>query len=221
MQKQRLIIGIDEVGRGPLAGPITVAAVAATMKINEIESRKILTRFNLGILNLGILRNIKNSKKLSSAKREEWNKKIREKFMYAIASVGPAIIDRMGISYAARLAVARCLKKLQKQSNNQRTLKNTCAFWKIVLDGGLYAPKTYLRQETIIKGDERHPLIAAASIVAKVRRDAYMRRLHKKFFLYGFDRHKGYGTVLHRAALKIHGLSSVHRRSFCANINAW
>lgn len=214
--RKKWIIGIDEVGRGPLAGPITVAAVAATVAINEIESRKNLTRFDLGIL-----KNIKNSKKLSPLKREEWNEKIRKKFIYAIASVGPSVIDRIGISRAAKRAVARCLRKLQIQSNNKRTLKNACAFWKIVLDGGLYAPKAYPYQETIIKGDERHPLIAAASIVAKVHRDAYMRRLHKNFSIYRFDTHKGYGTAFHRAVLKTHGLSSVHRSSFCANIKAW
>lgn len=213
---KRWIIGIDEVGRGPLAGPITVAAVAA-IEINEIdESHKNLTRFDLGIL-----KGIKDSKKLSPLGREEWNKKIREKFMYAIASVGPVVIDRIGISRAAKIAVARCLRKLQRQSNNQRTLKNACAFWKIALDGGLHAPKTYPHQKTIIKGDERHPLIAAASIVAKVHRDARMKRLHKKFLSYGFDQHKGYGTAHHRATIKALGLSSVHRRSFCANMHLW
>lgn len=196
MQKQRWIIGIDEVGRGPLAGPITVAAVAATG-------------------NSKFWKNIKNSKKLSPLKREEWNKKIRRRFIYTIASVGPMIIDRIGINKAAKLAVRRVLKKL---SGSWNLKAGSCA---IMLDGGLHAPKIYPRQETIIKGDERHPLIAAASIVAKVHRDAYMKRLHKKFPPYGFDRHKGYGTAFHRASLKTHGLSSVHRRSFCANINIW
>lgn len=206
---RKWIIGIDEVGRGPLAGPITVAAVAATVNDKfQITNDKQISKFK-------ILKSIKNSKKLSPLKREEWNERIRGSFPYAIASVGPAVIDRIGISRAAKIAVARCLNKLTKRY----TFK--AYRFAVVLDGGLYAPSIYPHQETIIKGDERHPLIAAASIVAKVHRDAYMRRLHKKFSLYGFDHHKGYGTVLHRAALKIHGLSSVHRRSFCANINAW
>lgn len=207
--RKKWIIGIDEVGRGPLAGPLTVAAVAATVISNfQFPIFKKISNFK-------ILKNIKNSKKLSSTKREEWNEKIRGGFIYAIASVGPAVIDRIGISYAARIAVSRCLQKIAKRYTlyAERSI--------IFLDGGLHAPRTYPYQETIIKGDERHPLIAAASIVAKVHRDAYMMRLHKEFSIYGFAQHKGYGTALHRAAIKTHGLSSVHRSSFCANIKAW
>ncbi len=219
MQKQQWIIGIDEVGRGPLAGPLTVAAVAAMINHKSQTTRfaKVSARraHNKQFPKLKILKNIKDSKKLSPIKREEWNEKIRGKFMYAIASVGPATIDRIGISRAARLAVSRCLKKLAAFSLPSATH----AF--VILDGGLYAPRMYANQETIIKGDERHPFIAAASIVAKVHRDACMRRLHKKFSLYGFNRHKGYGTAFHREALKTHGLSSVHRRSFCDNIKIW
>ena len=200
---RNFVIGIDEVGRGPLAGPITVAAVAAMGS----------TKF---------LKNIKDSKKLSRVKREEWNEKIRGKCMYAISSVGPVVIDRIGISRAAKIAVARCLNKLTTRYtlNPARSAGGAYRFG-VVLDGGLYAPKTYAHQETIIKGDERHPLIAAASIVAKVHRDASMRRLHKEFPLYGFDHHKGYGTAMHRRLLKMHGPCSIHRRSFCANIKTW
>lgn len=206
---KRWVIGIDEVGRGPLAGPITVAAVAA------IANYKFQITNNKQIQKFGYLKNIKNSKKLSPIKREEWNEKIRGKFAYAISSVGPNVIDRIGISRTAKIAVSRCLKKLA----TYYMLPATRAF--VILDGGLYAPKIYTNQKTIIKGDERHPLIAAASIVAKVHRDAAMKRLHKTFSLYGFDRHKGYGTALHRAHIKQHGFSPVHRRSFCANINIW
>lgn len=85
----------------------------------------------------------------------------------------------------------------------------------IMLDGGLYAPPEYKNQQTIIRGDENHPLIAAASIVAKVHRDRYMARLHKKLPQYGFDKHKGYGTQGHIAMLKKYGLSAAHRASFC------
>jgi ribonuclease HII len=197
---KKIIVGVDEVGRGPLAGPITVAAIAAPIISKQFPK---------------ILKHIKNSKKLSPKKREEWNAKIREKFMYAVSSVGPAVIDRIGISRAARRAVARCLKKMA----TRYTL--SVHRFAVVLDGGLYAPKTYPFQKTIIKGDERNSLIAAASIVAKVYRDACMRRLHEKFSLYGFDQHKGYGTAMHRRLLKIHGLCSMHRRSFCANIDIW
>jgi ribonuclease HII len=78
----------------------------------------------------------------------------------------------------------------------------------------LYAPEEFLSQETIIKGDDLIPVISCASIVAKVKRDRYMIRLHKTFPQYGFDEHKGYGTLTHRKAIKKYGISSFHRKSF-------
>src|SRR3989344_8724790 len=178
----RYVIGIDEVGRGPLAGPITVGAVATKGRID-------------------FLRGIKDSKKLSAKQREEWLSKIKEKqlkyrnFEIALASVGVSTIDKIGISASARLAVGRCLKKLKIKNKNH----------KILLDGSLYAPRTYQNQKTIIKGDEQIPLIAAASIIAKVARDRMMVRLHNRYPRYGFATHKGYGTAIHRAALAQHG----------------
>lgn len=89
---------------------------------------------------------------------------------------------------------------------------------KIRLDGSLKAPAEYENQKTIIKGDEKDVFIACASIVAKVSRDALMVRLAKKYSKYKFEIHKGYGTLLHRSLIKKHGLSPLHRRSFCGNI---
>ncbi|KKT29335.1 hypothetical protein A3G55_00070 [Candidatus Giovannonibacteria bacterium RIFCSPLOWO2_12_FULL_44_25] len=194
---RKFIVGIDEVGRGCLAGPLTVAAVLMRRAVN--------------------FRGIRDSKKLSAKQRKVWESKIkayglRHKALgFAIASVGSQIIDRIGISASARLAVSRCLRKLT--TNYQLSTIN----YKILLDGSLYAPRTYLNQKTIIKGDEKIPLIAAASIVAKVYRDRKMTRLHKLFPQYGLAVHKGYGTKLHRQAIKKHGLSSIHRLSFCHN----
>lgn len=186
----KYIIGVDEVGRGPLAGPVTVAAVRA----------KSFRKF----------KGIRDSKKFSAKQRGEWLKKINgtHGLKISVSSVGPALVDRFGISAAARLAVGRCLKKLKIRNKN----------YKILLDGSLYAPKTYLNQKTIIRGDEKIPLIAAASIFAKIWRDRKMVRLHAQFPKYRFDLHKGYGTKLHRKLVKKHGLSPLHRRSFCANI---
>ena len=183
-----IIIGVDEVGRGPLAGPVTVGAVVANK-------------------NLRILRGIKDSKKLSAKQREEWLFKFKN-LKSATASVGAQIIDRIGITAAARLATGRCLRKLR--------IKNLK--FKILLDGSLYAPRTYLNQKTIIRGDEKIPLIAAASIVAKVHRDNKMVRLHEQFPKYRFDLHKGYGTKLHQRVIKKHGLSILHRMSFCKKL---
>ena len=196
------IIGIDEVGRGPLAGPITLAVVAARVK--NLES---------GIRNLASLTGIKDSKKLSAIQREIWNKKIRGKFVYTISSVRPRTIDKKGISYAAKLAIARCIQKLNSifQILDSKYL--------IVLDGGLFAPPEYKNQQTIIKGDEKVPIIAAASIIAKVHRDRYMTRLAKKYPAYGFEKHKGYGTKMHCEMIKKYGLSEAHRASFCKNLH--
>ena len=187
-KRKSIIIGVDEVGRGPLAGPITVGAVLKRGRIN--------------------FRGIKDSKKLSAKQREEWLSKFKN-LKIATASVGAHIIDRIGITAAARLAVGQCLRKLT--SNFQFPISN----FQILLDGSLYAPKTYLNQKTIIKGDEKIPLIAAASIVAKVRRDKKMVKLHAQFPKYRFDLHKGYGTKAHQAAIRKHGLCDIHRRSFC------
>ena len=172
--KGKWIVGIDEVGRGPLAGPLTVAAVAAPFIKHEAWITK---QTNL----IGI----RDSKKLSALQRQVWNKKIRENFLYTLSSVSSQTIDRKGISYAAKLAVARSLKKL----SIAYSLEPNALY--VVLDGGLHAPSEYKNQRTIIRGDEREPLIAAASIIAKVRRDAYMTGLHKKIPMYGFNQHKG------------------------------
>jgi ribonuclease HII len=118
--------------------------------------------------------------------------------------VGSEIIDRIGIQKATQSAVANVLRKFKKKPDL------------VLLDGSLFAPEHY-NQKTIIKGDEKIPLIAAASIIAKTTRDAKMLRFHKKFPRYCFDAHKGYGTKLHYKMIRRHGLSLIHRRSFCKN----
>lgn len=201
----RWIIGVDEVGRGPLAGPITVAAVAARKdKKFNIKSQKLKN----------VLRGIKDSKKLSPKQREEWLRRLlavrspASHLVWAVASVGSVAIDRIGISRAARLATGRCLRKLTTHYSLLITHSH------ILLDGGLYAPRTYQNQETIIKGDEQKPLIAAASIIAKVTRDRMMTRFDTQYPRYGFAVHKGYGTAMHRATIAQYGFCPLHRRSF-------
>lgn len=193
MKKKYIVIGVDEAGRGPLAGPISVGAVAATA--------------NLKSQNKKLLKNIRDSKKLSVKKREEWLKVIKKNFEYHCSMVGPQIIDRLGIQKATRLATAKALRNLIR---NKLRNKNPDL---VLLDGQLYAPKQY-NQKTIIKGDEKVPLIAAASIVAKVLRDKKMRSLHKLSPEYCFDIHKGYGTKLHYRLLKKNGVSKHHRKCF-------
>lgn len=191
---QRYLIGIDEVGRGPLAGPMMIGAVAVGGDIEFLEG-------------------IKDSKKLTKIQREKWNKKIwdekksRDDINIAIVSISPAVIDKFGISASLKIAVSKCLKLLLKAGDE-------C---EILLDGSLHAPIEYKNQQTIIKGDEKIPLISAASVVAKVYRDKEMQKLHKKYPEYGFDKHVGYGTTSHILAIKKHGLSAIHRKSFCGN----
>lgn len=193
---KKFIIGIDEAGRGPLAGPVTLAAVACP---------KTAVR--------NFFKGVKDSKHLSPKGREEWFKKIKEhpKILYSTASVGAQIIDRIGIAPAIRRAVGRLLIKMDK-----RLFKEDEPI-RVLLDGSLKAPEKYL-QKTIIKGDEKIPVIAAASIVAKISRDRKMRRFSGLFPQYSFDIHKGYGTRLHYKLLKKHGLSPIHRKTFLSSL---
>ncbi|MBI2609616.1 ribonuclease HII [Candidatus Giovannonibacteria bacterium] len=196
----RFIVGIDEAGRGPLAGPVTVAAL-----VQPVGSKFNKSNFFDGI---------RDSKKLSAKKRDVWFSKIKKNhnFRYSVSCVSNAVIDKKGITYATRLAIKRCLKKLFVTNKlfNYSTIK-------LLLDGSLHAPSEY-QQETIIKGDEKISVISAASIVAKVTRDRKMMRLAKKFPLYNFDQHKGYGTKLHRELVLKNGLSEIHRVSFCTKL---
>ncbi len=185
-------IGIDEVGRGPIAGPVTVCAM-----------------LYFAGKNLEGFKDIKDSKKLTEKGRERWFKKIKdartEKIVdYAVFSVGSKTVDKIGIVGAIKLCILNCLKKLNAPEDETY----------IILDGSLHAPANYKNQETIIRGDEKEPLIAMASIVAKVSRDWYMSRLPQIYAVYGFERHKGYGTRAHYEAIKQHGISDLHRRTF-------
>lgn len=190
MRSRLAVVGIDEVGRGPLAGPLTVGVLVIPRR------------------HLWHLEGVKDSKKLAPAAREAWYEKIRalEKegiLASAVAFVGERQIDRKGLSHSLMKGVARCLRRLEVPLGAD-----------IRLDGSLYAPPVYLRQKTIVRGDEKELAIAAASILAKVRRDRRMRNLARRYPGYGFEAHKGYGTSAHYRALRKLGLSRIHRRSF-------
>ena len=192
--KRKYTIGIDEVGRGPLAGPVAVGAVVTTPRM--------LQKF----------RDIKESKQLSAHQREVWAARMvaakNDEFNFAVSFVSPRIIDAKGISFAIRLALARSLKKLNIDPPD-------CT---VLLDGGLHAPKEYDSQKTIIRGDSSETAIAMASVIAKVLRDRVMVNAGAGFPQYGFREHKGYGTAKHIAAIRKHGLSKIHRVSFCTRI---
>ncbi|MDO8556890.1 MAG: ribonuclease HII [Candidatus Jorgensenbacteria bacterium] len=204
------IIGIDEVGRGPLAGPVTVAAVALPRRVSSIKYKvPSIQKKKKGVIRL------RDSKKLSPEQRETWFQWVKEKKIpYAIASVSPRVIDKINITQAANLAATRAFKKLI--TKHKISISGTRVF----LDGGLYVNKfpklltTNYKLQTIIKGDEKIPAISLASIVAKVTRDKRMARLHKKYPRYNFHIHKGYGTRAHIAALVKYGPSDIHRLTF-------
>ncbi len=190
--RYKYIIGIDEVGRGPLAGPVTVCAAAITRGMKQ------------DTLTNGVKLN--DSKTLSAQSREAWAKKLKERGVaFAISSVTPEVIDRINISRAANRAVARSLRQLAEKKGIP--LAQSLIF----LDGGLYVDGG----KTIIRADGKINAVKAASILAKVRRDKYMKKLSLKYPAYGFDEHVGYGTRAHIKAIKKHGLSPVHRKSFC------
>jgi len=192
------VIGIDEVGRGSLAGPVTVAAVAMPRGIRFSRT----------------LPKLRDSKKLTLRNRKLWCQyfKSHPQVFYAIAYVYPSVIEKLNISKAANLAAERAFGRLSK---NCKLSPKNCS---IYLDGGLYLgnliKNPHLSVSTVIKGDEKITAIKAASIVAKVHRDNAMIRLAKRYPRYGFEMHKGYGTKLHRKAIKKHGPSETHRKTF-------
>ncbi len=194
MTRKRLTVGIDEVGRGALAGPVVLAAVASGRRIRW-------THRQLG--------RIRDSKTLTPSRREAWFRHLttHPAIAWRVARVSPAVIDRINISKAANLAAYRLVKRVKPS-------RRAVFIW---LDGGLALPE-HVAHTSIIRGDERVPLIAAASIIAKVWRDRHMRRLAADFPAYGFQIHKGYATPHHRRMLKLHGLSLMHRRSFCSRL---
>lgn len=192
----RFQIGIDEAGRGPLAGPVSVGAVLVRKGARP-----------------AILRLARDSKQLSEVARERiyaFMLEAREKGQidFAVSLSSVRMINQKGIVPAIRAALAKNLEKLGALPHEVE----------IFLDGALKAPAQFLRQKTIVRGDATVPLIGLASIAAKVERDRHMKRLGKRHALYGFEIHKGYGTRSHRSAIKKHGPCAEHRSLFIRKI---
>jgi ribonuclease HII len=177
-----LICGVDEAGRGPLAGPVSAAAVILD-PANPIQG-------------------LADSKKLSEKQRDRLAPIIRERALaWAVAYAEVDEIDELNILQATLLAMKRAVQALHIQPQQ-------------VLVDGLYCPQTGIPSQAIVKGDSKVAAISAASILAKTARDELMLKLHEQYPQYGFDGHKGYPTASHIAALREHGVSDVHRRSF-------
>ncbi len=189
----RYVIGIDEVGRGPLAGPVTICAFA--MLEHELHLLE-----DVGA---------RDSKTLSEQKRDIIAKKLKKlaaegRCIYQIASTSSHVIDRKGLTKAIMIAIASALKKLNIHPEHAD----------IYLDGGLKAPQSFFRQHTIIRGDGSIPVISCASVLAKVHRDRLMDQYDLKFPQYGFLSHKGYGTPEHYKAIRKYGITTIHRKLF-------
>ena len=176
------IAGVDEAGRGPLAGPVVAAAVIFSSSI-DIDG-------------------LDDSKKLSAKKRDELFPKIQKSAVaYGVAVVDPKVIDEINILQAARLAMKDAVDQLKIVPD-------------LLLIDGNQKIESALDQWAIIKGDSKSLSIAAASILAKVTRDRIMDDYHKLYPQYQFNRHKGYGTKLHRTLIQEHGPCPIHRSTF-------
>jgi ribonuclease HII len=180
-----VLCGVDEVGRGPLAGNVVAACVILDFKAKPIKG-------------------LNDSKKLTPAVRESLNAEIRARAVaYGVGECSPEEIDKHNILRASLLAMRRALEAMGLPPGL------------LLVDGNQRIPDVPWPQKTLVKGDGRSASIAAASILAKVVRDRQMQDMHAAYPQYGFDAHKGYATQVHRDAIERHGLTPIHRKSFC------
>lgn len=193
--KKKFLCGIDEAGRGPLAGPVAVGVVCAPQEYD-------FSRY----LALGL----RDSKQMTERARERVFETLSSDgaLTYVVAMRNVAEIDRIGIVPSIRQALEVGLAELAVPEDDVRLL----------LDGGLVAPPYFKDQTSIIHGDQLEPVISLAAVAAKVTRDRHMFALDTQFPAYGFASHKGYGTRAHYAAIAMHGLSPEHRRTFCRRV---
>lgn len=199
-QKKEIIVGVDEVGRGSLAGPVVACAlyISDQKLISRVKSHHRLSR-------------IKDSKALTARQREMILKDVRQGAVFAVSEVSAQKIDDINIHRASLLAMQRAIQKLEKKLARSAD--------KVLIDGMHTIPHSSWKQQAIIKGDEKIAEISFASIVAKVWRDKKMsHHFNKKYPRYQFDVHKGYGTALHIKHIKKYGPSPIHRSSFLLKI---
>lgn len=184
-QGLQTVAGVDEVGRGPLAGPVVAAAVVLPPDCSRLKG-------------------LTDSKKLKPAERQRLCGLIQEVALdYALGVVSAPVIDRINILQASFLAMRRALLGLQQRPEH------------VLVDGNKLIPHWEGAQSCLIKGDSRSLSIAAASVLAKVTRDSLMNALSVHYPGYGLERHMGYPTAMHRQQIGLLGLSPQHRRSFC------
>lgn len=190
---KQYVLGVDEAGRGPLAGPVAVGVVMAEEGFDFLKA----------------FPDLNDSKKISEKKRERIFEQLlllekTGEVRFCVKSVSAGDIDKKGITQAVKAGVHAGVQKLAPDPAGAR----------VYLDGLLHAPEEY-EQETVVGGDALIPAIMLASVAAKVSRDRLMVKLAKDYPGYGLETHKGYGTKAHIEAIKKLGLSELHRRSFC------
>ena len=190
------ICGIDEAGRGPLAGPVVVASV---------------------IMPEGsMIEGVNDSKKVSEKKREKlYEQIIEEAVAYGVGIIDQNEIDRINILNATKEGLTLCIKELEKdlKEKNRGIEKPEI----ILVDALTKIDTDHIPYQSIIKGDAKSYSIAAASIIAKVTRDRIMRQWNEVYPEYGFAKHKGYGTAMHISAIKQYGICPLHRKTFVKN----
>lgn len=190
LSKGEIVIGVDEAGRGPLAGNVVAAAAILKKYSSDLDE-------------------INDSKKLTEKKREKLFDVIMENFYIGVGEATPEEIDEINILNATFLAMRRALENLKKQCSTD---------YLVLVDGNFKIREYEGEQEFVIKGDAKSLSIAAASIIAKVTRDREMIEEGKKYPEYKFEKHKGYGTKLHKEKLLELGVLPIHRKSFLNKI---
>ena len=190
LSKGEIVIGVDEAGRGPLAGNVVAAAAILKKYSSDLDE-------------------INDSKKLTEKKREKLFDVIMESFYIGVGEATPEEIDEINILNATFLAMRRALENLKKQCSTD---------YLVLVDGNFKIREYEGEQEFVIKGDAKSLSIAAASIIAKVTRDREMIEEGKKYPEYKFEKHKGYGTKLHKEKLLELGILPIHRKSFLNKI---
>jgi ribonuclease HII len=184
----KFVLGLDEAGRGPLAGPVVAGGVVITKESEIIPT-------------------VRDSKKMTKKQREEAFEKIKDSVLaYGIGIVGPAEIDRVGIQKAVLKAMITVLEVIEGKLNEKIDY--------IIADGPNILSIPRYKMDKIKEGDLYHYSISAGSVLAKVTRDRIMRGYHKKYPEYGFNTHVGYGTKKHIEAIKKFGITKIHRKSF-------
>ena len=210
--KKKYLIGVDEVGRGPVAGPVAVGVVAY-----EVSDEKFLR---------DKMTEARDSKKMTEKRREKVFAVLQElkgveggggeaatkkpKIFAKVSFVSAQEIDKFGIVPSIQKALNSSLEKILSEIEVEENFENIF----LKLDGGLKFHEKIKNQETIIKGDDKEFVISLASIVAKVVRDSEMKKMAKKYPEYFLEKHKGYGTKAHMEAIKKNGLTKIHRKTF-------